>query len=207
MDRNSIASLLSRRDRIEGDDRSKHVSLATIIIGTSIVLTLFVLSLPLVDELITDTGIRWVFFLAVCILLALVLLRQTYPRRSMPSGQSDAGPILQETDGPIRKMASTIRKGIDGDPLSQLTVYGDLKRASIKRVMVRRRISQEEMNLLLKNREKLTEIVEDEDLVELMMTDLNRAFHYRGSDTNSKWRSQRFNDEIRLLVKKLEDWQ
>lgn len=206
MNRNSIASLFSRRNRIEGDDRSKHVSLATIIIGTTIVLTLFVLSLPLVDELITDTGTRWVFFLAICILLALFLLRKTI-RRSMPFGQSEASPIRQETDGPIRKMASMIRKGIDGDPMSQLTVYGNLKRASIKRVMVRRRISQEEMNLLLKNREKLTEIVEDEDLVEFMMTDLYRAFHYRGSDTNSKWRSQRFNDEIKLLLKKLEDWQ
>ncbi|MGD0057351.1 MAG: hypothetical protein ABSB83_05805 [Methanomassiliicoccales archaeon] len=185
--------------------KENRVSVIAIVVGIAMVLSLFMLSLPAVDVLITDAGIRWAFFLIVCVLLALFLLRTAYPRSAHRVDRPEIGPE-EESVGPIRKMVTTIGKGTGGDSMSQMVAYSELKKAAIRRVRVRRRIPQDDMESLLRDNDKLAEVVRDDDLVELITTDLNRTFLNPYSPSNSKWRSS-FDVRFNSLLDKLEGWQ
>jgi hypothetical protein len=180
--------------------------MVTIIVGIAMVLSLFILSLPVIDVLITDAGIRWAFFLIVCVLLALFLLRAAYPRRARRFAQSQIGHEERESVGPVHRMASMIERGTESHSMSQMAAYLELKKAAIRRVMVQRRISQDDMESILRDKGKLSEVVLDDDLVELMTTDLNRTFLTPFPPSNSKWRSS-FEVRFKSLLDKLEDWQ
>jgi len=169
------------------------------------VLSLFVLALPAVDVLVTDAAIRWAFFLIVCILLALLLLRITCPRKRSHFDLAETAPEGEQV-GPISRMASVIEKGMDGDPVSQMTAYLELKRTAIGRVSVLRRMPKNEIEALLRDKDKLAEVVRDDDIVELITTDFNRTFVNKRLPADSKGASP-FSIRLKSLIDKLEDLQ
>lgn len=197
-------SLFRRDDTREGRGE-KRVSIIAIITGIAMVLSLFVLALPAVDVLVTDAAIRWAFFLIVCILLALLLLRVTYPRKRSHFDLPEAAPYGEQV-GPVGRMASIIEKGMDGDPVSQMTAYLELKKTAIGRVSVLRRMPRNEIEALLRDEDKLADVVRDDDIVELITADFNRTFLTKHLPADSKGTSS-FSVRLKSLIDKLEDMQ
>jgi len=195
---------LFRRDWTREGDKENRVTIMAIVTGIAVVLSLFVLSLPAIDVLVTDAGIRWAFFLIICVLLALLLLRIAYPGSGGQFARFETSP--EESAGPVRRMSSIIEKGIGGDSMSQMAAYLELKKAAIRHVSVLRMISQDEMESLLRDKDRLAKVIHDEDIVELVTADLHRAFLNPHSPLDSMWRFS-FDVRFNSLLGKLEDWQ
>ncbi len=179
--------------------------LLAIIAGIAMILSLFILSLPLVDALITDAGLRWAFFLLICVFLALLLLRITYPKRRIRDDRSEETQG-NESIGPVRRMASIIKKGMDGDPVSQIAAYSELRKIAIRRVSVQRRMPREVVESLLADKDRIAEVVLDDDIANIITTDFNRASSATPLRANSKDATS-FIAGFKSLIGKVEDWE
>ncbi|MBM4236946.1 MAG: DUF2207 domain-containing protein [Euryarchaeota archaeon] len=202
--RTRVDHLLRRWRKEDRGDDGERVSFIVVLTGLTFVLIVFLLSLPLADMVITDGSVRWAFFLILCIVLALIILVRAYPRRSADVFTWKGYEIVEERSGTLKSSSVLIGRAMDGQTFSQMNAYQDLKEAAITRLMVRRRISREGIADLLKDPERLREMVGDDELAAFMITDFRRIYLDQANGV-SHW-SRSFDYTFEKLLRKVEEW-
>lgn len=195
--------------RFRGDefgDDSRLPSVPRMLVGVAIVLSLFLLSLPVLEALVISPELRWVFFVGACALIAIAILRIAYPKKDVVFVRgTEADDAASE--GPIARMATTISEAERGNRMSQYAAYAEVRRAAIQRMAAKSGISRAEVDRVLSDGERLRMMVRDRRLADFLALDLNRLYLSSSQARNGPgpW-STEFRVRFDSLLKGMEDW-
>ena len=127
---------------------------------TTLVISAAILFLPFLGEAWADAEIRFLIFLGVLGLVALLLIRLTLPQGSEYEVMS---PMEYPSVGGGGE-GGRMEQALDGQPYGQLKMYLELKAVFLERIRARRRLDEANWRLLLSDRPRLKMVVSDQYL-------------------------------------------
>ena len=195
-----LSRMSTRRD---GQPRSLFTSLVII----ALLLTFFLISLPLIQEGISNPVLRWTLLLMMLALLAFLFLRLVTPRppaRFAPDVMEER-PKTKKVPNEMARKVSTVERALAGQPFSQMLAYSDLKQQMEHRIMMRQHLSWGEMRDLLDDPERVQGMVKDREMTWLLTTDFYSLYEFENLESpEAKSAMKGFNSGFKDLLSKVE---
>ena len=195
-----LSRMSTRRD---GQPRSLFTSLVII----ALLLTFFLISLPLIQEGISNPVLRWTLLLMMLALLAFLFLRLVAPRppARFASDVTEERPRAKKPPSEMARKVNTIERALAGQPFSQMLAYSELKQQLEHRIMVRRQLSWGEMRDLLDDPERVPGMMKDREMAWLLTTDFYSLYEFENIESpEAKSAMKGFNSSFKDLLSKVE---
>ena len=162
------------------DDSGGSVAL---LVGLGFVVVLALLSFPLLDAIIVDTGVRWGFLITVLGLCAIVLLSAVYPKKGYRPMSPRSKEMEEQEPGAAEREIGMISRALEGSPFSQLQAYLELREMLVRRYMLLHHLPRVQAEAELGDGRTALRGLGDEDLVWLLRFDFKRAYGPRPLET------------------------
>jgi hypothetical protein len=151
-----------------GSDDEKRISPVGLLALIAVMLTALLIALPIADSVLADPDLRFLLLIIALGVLVLLLVRRLYPEAEV---RYDEGIALVDTT----EAGAGVREK------DWLTLYIELRAAARRRLAVRRRLSEDELERALAG-EGAEDLVRDQKLVELLTCDLKKRYLWPGAD-------------------------
>jgi hypothetical protein len=176
--------------------------LRAILIITTLAISAAILFLPFLGEAWADAEIRFLLFLVLLVLVALMLIRWTAPMTS----EYEVMPPLQDSFSHVEVGGNLMEQALGGQPYGQLKMYLELRTVFLERVRTRRRLDDTGWRLLLSDRPRFQALVGDPDLFMLMhLEDRGTADLAQYSNLGLAF-GRGFAERFGTLLGKVEQW-
>jgi hypothetical protein len=144
------------------------------LVAASLVITLIIVLLPLLDAMAIDPRVRLIVSLILLVVLALAMLRLALPKRKAES------PIVvprtqEQVGGDIEASARLLQSALDGNDYSKYLALRQLKDIAAGRIMLRLHLGREETEALMDDVRWLRHVLKDDALARIV------AYDFRGT--------------------------
>jgi len=172
---------LSQKARGEetGEGQEWKRFLVTVVFVTVGVLLL----IPLLDWAIREPVLLWVIMLLILLASALIILSQVYPRHLGRSLRTEEGKGSGNSNR--KRGGEWLGFALSGSQHYQMLAYLELRDALVRRYMILHRLSREEAENLLGERDSAKSILGEDDLVWLLTLDFKRAYDHPQVDSET----------------------
>lgn len=122
-----------------------------------------ILFLPFLGDAWGNAETRFILFLVLLVLVALMLIRWTLPEGS----EYEVMPPMEDGVTQVERDGSMMEQALDGQPYGQLKVYLELRAVFLERVRTRRRLDDAGWRELISDRSRFQSVVGDPELLGL----------------------------------------
>jgi hypothetical protein len=131
------------------------------LILATLVISVTILFLPFLGEVWVNAEIRFLIFLGLLGLVAIMLIRWTLPQRS----EYEVMPPLEEPPRLENEEGTMVEQALDGYPFDQLKMYLELRTVFLDRLRSRRHLDDLSWRTLISDQSRLQAVVGDQDLL------------------------------------------
>lgn len=168
------APLRGGRSRESREERSDWTSLLTSI---AVILGLVLIAIPALNAAIIDPAVRWLLLLLLFLICGIILVVKVYPaRKPEETFLRDVAEMQRKIDDSEQEIFGMDR-ALAGESWCQRAAYLHLRNIMVQRLMLNHHLTRSEAEDLITDAIWLREVVRDRDLIWLLTTDFEAAYH------------------------------